>query len=94
MSDLIYFIVFYDLYTHIRYAAPKTDNIIQVAGGKVPHTAQKCTEMDIEGGEFAWELFAHYKAVHLQGDIILEPLHSHIVPFQIVELLLFGRAQL
>jgi len=64
------------------------------SGGKVPHAPQKCTEVDIEGGEFAWELFAHYKAVHLQGDIILEPLHRHIVPFQIVELLLFGRTQL
>lgn len=82
------------LFTHVRYAATKTDDIVEKLSRKIAHSAQKGAKVHVECGRVLGQLFTHDVTIHLQGDIVLETLHSHIVPLQVVELLLLGRTQL
>lgn len=80
--------------THIRNAASKTDDIVQKLRREVTYSAQKGAKVHIECGGVIGQLFAHYVTIHLQGHIVLETLHGHIVPLEVIELLLLGRTQL
>lgn len=82
------------LFTHIRNAATKTNDIIEKPSRKISHSAQKGAKVHVECCRILGQLFTHYVTIHLQGDIVLETLHSHIVPLQVVELLFLGRTQL
>lgn len=76
--------------TYIRYATAKANHIRQILSGEIAHPTEECAKVHIECRHLDGQRLAHYVAIHLQRNVILVALHGHIVPFQVVQSLLFG----